>query len=96
MENRKGISGLPYGIHTVTLKAVKAPVTVMGIFAYDMRSNKSWQKVIHGTADNSEFKFQPAFNAVPLIDCRGTLKVKSVTRDKALFSGAGTFTATGE
>ena len=96
MENRKGISGLPYGVHTVTLKAVKAPVTIMGVFAYDMRSNSSWQKVIHGTADNSEFKFQPAFNAVPLIDCRGTLKVKSVTPEKAVFSGSGTFTAAGE
>jgi hypothetical protein len=96
MENRKGISGLPYGVHTITLKAAKAPVTVMGIFAYDMRSNTSWQKVIHGTADNNEFKFEPAFNAVPLIDCRGSLKVKSVTREKAVFSGTGTFTAAGE
>ena len=96
IENRKGIQGMPFGIHTITLKAVKAPVMIMGVYAYDTRSVKAWQRVIHGTADNSEFVFEPAFKAVPLIDCRGTLKLKSVTREKALFSGSGTFTAAGE
>jgi uncharacterized protein YjhX (UPF0386 family) len=96
IENRKGIQGFPYGIHTITLKAVKAPVTLMGVYAYDTRSNKAWQRVIHGTADNSEFVFEPAFKAVPLVDCRGTLKLKSVTCEKAVFSGTGTFTAAGE
>ena len=96
MENRKGLTGFPYGLHKITLKAVKAPVTIMGVFAYDTRSNNLWQRVIHGTADNSEFIFEPAFRAIPLIDCRGTLKVNTVTPEKVTFSGSGTFTATGE
>ena len=96
MENRKGIQGLPFGLHTITLKAAKAPVLLMGVYAYDTRSNSAWKRVVYGAADNSEFKFEPAFKAVPLIDCRGTLKLKSVTCEKALFSGAGTFTAAGE
>lgn len=96
IENRKGIEGLFYGMHTVTLKALKAPVTIMGVYSYDTRSDLSWERRIHGTVSNSEFKFEPAFKAVPIIDCRGSLKLKQATREKAVFSGTGTFTATGE
>jgi hypothetical protein len=96
IENRKGICGIPYGSHTITLKAVKAPVTIMGVYAYDNRSNTNWQRCISGTANNSVFTFSPAFKATPLISCSGTLQVKSVNREQVSFSGVGTFTATGE
>lgn len=118
MENRKGIQGLAFGVHTITLKALKAPVTVMGVYSYDMRSNTKNQRVIHGVAADSEFsieptffqylfpakkvvadsefRFEPAFKAVPVMQCYGTLKIKSITPQKAVFSGSGHFVATGE
>ena len=96
MENRKGIQGLPFGEHIITLKALKAPVTVMGVFSYDMRSNTKTQRVVHGVACDSEFLFEPAFKAVPVMQCSGTLKVKSITPQKAVFTGTGHFAATGE
>jgi predicted nucleic acid-binding Zn ribbon protein len=83
-------------VHTITLKALKAPVTVMGVFSYDMRSNTKTQRVIHGVAADSEFRFEPAFKAVPVMHCSGTLKIKSITPQKAVFSGSGHFVATGE
>lgn len=96
IENRKGVEGIPFGVHTITLKALKAPVVIMGIFSYDTRSDKSWQRVVHGSASEGEFVFNPAFKAAPIIQCSGSLKVKSVTNTKAVFSGSGTFTAMGE
>ncbi|MDA0838770.1 MAG: hypothetical protein O2857_13405, partial [Planctomycetota bacterium] len=39
MENRKGILGLPFGLHIVQAEAANSPVTVLGIFTYDSRSN---------------------------------------------------------
>ena len=96
MENRKGIQGLPFGVHTITLKAVKAPVTLMGVYSYDMRPNRSTERTVFGTVADGEFKFEPAFKAIPVIQPYGTLKVKSVTPEKVQFSGSGHFVAVGE
>ena len=96
MENRKGIEGIPFGVHTVTLKAVKAPVTLMGVYSYDTRANTRSQRIIQDFACDGEYKFEPAFKAVPVVNTFGSLKVKSVTPLGAVFSGTGIFTATGE
>ena len=40
MENRKGILGLGYGLHTVQLQAVSKPVVVLGVFTYDSRRGR--------------------------------------------------------
>ena len=40
MENRKGILGLGYGLHTVRLQAVSKPVVVLGVFTYDLRRGR--------------------------------------------------------
>ena len=96
MENRKGIEGIPFGVHTVTLKAVKAPVTLMGVYSYDTRANTRSQRVIQDFGCDGEYKFEPAFKAVPVVNTFGSLKVKSVTPQGAVFSGTGLFTATGE
>ena len=96
MENRKGFEGFPFGVHTITVKALKAPVTFMGVFSYDTRSNQSWQRIIQGSAADGEFVFSPAFKARPVIHCNGSLKVKSATAGKVVFTGNGTFTASGE
>ena len=96
IENRKGIQGMPFGVHTITLKAVRAPVTLMGVYSYDTRSNTQNERTVRGIVCDGEYRFSPAFKATPLIQTFGTLKVKSVTPEKAVFTGSGHFAATGE
>jgi hypothetical protein len=96
MENRKGIQGLPYGVHEIKLTAVKAPVKVMGVFSYDLRANRSNERVVRGFSGGGEFCFEPAFKAVPVIRCSGNLKLVKAGKGKAVFSGAGHFEAAGE
>lgn len=40
MENRKGILGLPFGLHRVRLEAAGGPVAVLGLYTYDSRWNR--------------------------------------------------------
>ena len=96
MENRKGIQGLPYGVHTVTFKALKGPVSVMGLYSYDLRSNRSNERVVRGFAGNGVYAFEPAFKAPPLIFSSPGLELKSVTKEQAVFAGRGGFEAIGE
>ena len=96
MENRKGIRGLPYGVHTVTFKALKAPVTVMGLYSYDLRSNRSGERIVRNFAADGVYEFEPAFKAVPLVRCAPGLTLRSVTRERAEFAGSGDFEAIGE
>ena len=96
IENRKGIEGFSFGVHTITLKAVKAPVTLMGVYSYDTRSNDRNLRSVYGNVCDGEYTFVPAFKATPIIQTSGSLKVKSVTSEKAVFTGSGYFAATGE
>ena len=96
MENRKGIQGLPYGIHTVTFMALKAPVTVMGLYGYDLRSNRSNERIVRNLAADGVYTFEPAFKATPVIRCSPGLTLKSATPRQAVFAGAGSFEAVGE
>ena len=96
MENRKGVQGLPYGVHEIKLTAVKAPVKVMGVFSYDLRANRSNERIVRGFSAGGEFCFEPAFKAVPVIRCSGNLKLVNASAGKAVFSGNGQFEAIGE
>ena len=96
MENRKGINNLAYGVHKLRLTAVKAPVKVMGVFSYDLRANRQNERVVRDVTSDGEYKFEPAFKAVPLIRTFGNLKVKNITPFSAVFSGSGNFEAIGE
>ena len=96
MENRKGIRGLPYGVHTFTFKALKAPVAVMGLYSYDLRANRSNERIVRGFAGAGTYEFEPAFRAAPLIFCSPGLELKSVTKERAVFAGSGDFEAIGE
>jgi len=96
MENRKGIRGLPYGVHAVTFKALKAPVAVMGLYSYDLRSNRSNERVVRNFAADGVYVFEPAFKATPVIRCSPGLALKSAAPDRALFAGSGRFEAVGE
>ena len=96
IENRKGITGMPYGMHKITIKADKAPVKIMGIYSYDIRSNRNAEKVVRDISNGGEYIFAEPFKAVPLIRCYGDLKLVSASADKAVFSGSGNFDAIGE
>ena len=98
MENRKGILHLPYGMHTVTVKAEKAPVKLLGLFAYDTRPNRDAERVINGTAvAGEEYVFIPPFKATPVIHTFGDIKLSEATSGSAKFTGtSGSFMAIGE
>ena len=96
MENRKGLQGLPYGVHTVTFKALKGPVTVMGLYGCDLRSNRANERVVRNLAADGVYVFEPAFKATPLIRCSPGLTLKSATPRQAVFAGSGRFEAVGE
>ena len=44
LENRKGILNLGFGLHNVRLEAREAPVSILGIFTYDSRSNRNSER----------------------------------------------------
>jgi len=92
LENRKGILGLGYGLHTVRLEAVDAPVAVLGVFTYDARSNRSAERSVTGMALPGEtVLLTPAFHARPLVICHGDLEVRAedITPTQVTFSGDG-------
>lgn len=96
MENRKGITLVPYGIHQITIRAEKAPVKLMGVYSYDTRANRSSERIIRNFSCGGEYTFVPGFKATPVISCSGNLKLVSATPEKAVFSGSGLFEAVGE
>jgi hypothetical protein len=93
MENRQGIRGLPYGWHSVLVKAGAKPVQLLGAFTYDTRSNRQAERVERGRAFPGErIGFSAPFKARPWIVCHGGLQV---TLDNTR-ANAVTFTGTGE
>ena len=93
MENRKGILGLPYGLHTVRLEAADRPVAVLGAFTYDSRSNRQHERRLLGFASAGEtVTFSPPFTARPVVICHETLRAKpeDVTPSQVTFSGQAT------
>jgi hypothetical protein len=93
MENRKGINNLPYGLHKIRIEALKKAVNVLGVFVYDSRPNKKFERRLNGIAAAGEtINFTPAFKAPPIVICNGGLKaeISNVTPDKTTFTGTGT------
>jgi len=93
MENRQGIRGLPYGWHSVQVKAGDKPVQLLGAFTYDTRANRQAERVERGRAFAGEsISFSAPFKTRPWIVCHGGLQVTlNDTRANAV-----TFTGTGE
>lgn len=90
MENREGILGLPYGLHTVRLEAVDRPVTILGIFAYDSRSNRRNERRLVGYASPGEtLTFSASFAARPIVICHDGLQARpeDITPSQVTFSG---------
>ncbi len=101
IENRKGVLGLGFGVHTIRIEAAKAPVRLLGLFCYDSRSNRSTERRLTGTASAGEtIPFSLPFKCRPFVSVQGGLRVKTadVTPEKVTFSGEGigTFEVTGE
>jgi len=101
MENRKGILGLGFGLHTIRLEAADAPVAVLGLFTYDSRGNRQFERRLAGRAAAGEtVAFSLPFKARPLVLCHGDLAVKTadITPAKVTFTGkgAGTYEVIGE
>jgi hypothetical protein len=95
MENRKGILGLPFGLHTVQVEAVNSPVTVLGIFTYDSRSNRKNERRLLGRAAAGEtVEFTQPFRARPLVICHAELQTQAtdISASAVTFSGQGTGT----
>ncbi len=91
IENRRGILGLPYGRHRIEAEAQGGPVSLLGLFAYDTRANRSRERVLRGEAAPGEsLSFEP-FRAPPLVTVGGGLRVQpeNVTPTRVLFSGEG-------
>ena len=92
LENRKGILGLPYGIHRVELEAVDRGVRILGLFTYDSRPNNRSERRLRGTAAAGEtVRFSTMFSARPLVFCLPPLAVRKadIHRDRVTFSGEG-------
>jgi hypothetical protein len=100
LENRKGILNLGYGLHRVRLMSTGAPVTVLGLFTYDSRSNRDSERHIDGIAKGGEVvEFSLPFKSRPLVICNGGLTVRSedITETKIKFSGtSGNYQIIGE
>jgi hypothetical protein len=93
MENRRGIRGLPYGLHAIRVTADGGPVALLGIFSYDTRPNRAAERVERGIAHPGEtVRFTSPFKARPLVFCTGGLQALSVdiTATGVKFSGKGT------
>ena len=92
MDNRKGILGLGFGLHAIRLEAVEAPVAVLGVFTYDSRPNREFERRLVGTAAAGEtVTFSLPFKARPLVICHGDLTAKAadITPTNVIFSGHG-------
>ena len=101
MENRRGVLGLGFGLHRVTLEAVDAPVEVLGMFVYDARPNRNAERRLTGRAAAGEtVSFSAPFAARPVVICSGGLAVRTedITPAQVTFSGegVGTYEVIGE
>lgn len=72
--------------------ALDSPVKVLGVFTYDSRSNRKFERRLAGIAAPGEtIEFTLPFKTRPLVICTGGLKVETedVAIDKVTFSGTG-------
>lgn len=92
IENRKGILNLGFGLHKVKITAAKAPVSILGVYTYDSRPNRSMERRLSGFASAGEtVTFSLPFKARPVVVCGKGLSIKAddISSDKVIFSGEG-------
>lgn len=100
LENRKGILNLGFGLHKVRLEVREAPVSILGIFTYDSRSNLDSERRLSGIATGGEtVEFSLPFKSRPLVICSGglSINIEDITETKVKFSGtSGSYEVIGE
>jgi hypothetical protein len=92
MENRRGVLGLGFGLHRVTVEAVDGPVSILGLFTYDARPNHNAERRLTGRAAAGEtVGFTLPFRARPVVICSGGLaaRTEDITPTQVTFSGEG-------
>jgi hypothetical protein len=101
LENRRGVRGLPYGQHTLRVRAVGGTVALLGTFSYDTRANRSHERVERGNAEpGEELIFAAPFRARPVVVCTGGLRIQpsELHPDRLRFGGTapGSYEIVGE
>jgi hypothetical protein len=99
VEDRRGIRGLPFGVHELEVIARDGPVALLGAFSYDTRANLQGQRELQGwAAPGDRVEFSAPFAATPVVICQGGLEPKSVSREGIVFGGvaSGAYRITGE
>jgi hypothetical protein len=101
LENRRGLRDLGYGLHEVRIEVTRGPVAILGLFAYDARSNRQDERELLGMAAPGEtVAFSPALRARPVVICAGGLSCRTtdLTVTQVRFGGTapGTYRITGE
>ncbi|MGE0759105.1 MAG: hypothetical protein AB7O38_18960, partial [Pirellulaceae bacterium] len=92
VENRRGLGEVPFGVHQLEVEVIEGTVHLLGVYAYDTRSNRSSERVLRGlAAPGTTISFTPAFRAPPLVHCTGGLTVAraDVTANEVTFQGSG-------
>jgi hypothetical protein len=101
LENRRGLRDLGYGLHEVKIEVTQGTVAILGLFAYDARSNRQEERELLGMAAPGEtVTFSPVFRARPVVTCAGGLSYRptDLTPTQVKFGGTapGTYRITGE
>lgn len=101
MENRKALHGKGYGGHSIRITALGGPVALLGVFSYDLRSNRANERVERGAAFPGEtVQFSAPYRTRPVVVCTGGLTAApaDVKADSVTFkgTGAGGFEVVGE
>jgi hypothetical protein len=90
LENRRGLRGLAFGIHSLRIAAAERDVALLGVFSYDTRANRRHERVLRGTAYPGEMlKFSAPFKARPIVLATGGLQLKASTLSEVEFAGEG-------
>ncbi len=93
MENRRGVLGLGFGLHTVRLEGADGSVPILGVFTYDSRPNRRSERRLLGVAAAGEtVAFSWPFAARPVVVCHGGLSVRpeDISPRGVSFGGTGT------
>jgi hypothetical protein len=92
IENKKAVLNLGYGLHQIKIKAVKGPVNILGLYTYDSRPNKNFERRLNGFATAGEtVNFSLSFKTRPFVICGNGLQANTqdITAEKVTFSGSG-------
>lgn len=90
LENRRGIRGLPFGMHALRVSAAEHDVALLGVFSYDTRSHRRNERVLRGEAYPGEtIVFSAPFKARPIVLATGALKAEKVSESAVQFTGDG-------